>query len=298
MFPRKVVINLGFKCNFKCAHCANSFQKKKKLSPDEIGLLISTINKYGVQRVQFIGGEPFLYLKDINRIIKGIVDNKSLEVSVTTNGSFARSYDAAITALSAVPHIKRIQLSYDKFHARFLPFSQVENLVLAVRAMTLKFSVLCSIQAPTDMLTLAPLRGLGHDFPILVQKVLPQGRAVESGAVYSSYGGFDGKVLKRRCPDRNSLVYFCGKGFSSCCSTLMLGSAENGFHFETAEELYRSRFYRLTSRYTFGEIAGKLGVSRDSFKPEHSSVCNLCGDIFLSEKRGFCDGFKADQRIS
>jgi len=100
MFRGKIVIAPGFNCNFNCAHCANAFQKRKKLSPSEISTLVSTINDRGIRRVHFIGGEPTLYLKEIREIIGGIKNRSGLRVSITTNGSFAKSRQGAVSVLS------------------------------------------------------------------------------------------------------------------------------------------------------------------------------------------------------
>lgn len=283
MFRGKIVIAPGFNCNFNCAHCANAFQKRKKLSPSEIGALVSTINDLGIRRVHFIGGEPTLYLKEIREIIGGIKDRRGLGVFITTNGSFAKSRTEAVSMLSRIPALSKVQLSYDKFHAPFLPPTYVKNLVSASRILDIKFSVLCAVQTPADMLVATSLRKPG-EFPVVIQRVLPQGAAAASGAVYSCYGVFEKKTLRRVCPDRNNIVYLCGKGFTLCCSSLVLSLGLKGVCHKSAERLLNSRFYKLLHDFNFGELMEAMGVPKAGLKGEHSSVCNLCEYIFASGK--------------
>lgn len=284
MFSGKIVIGLGFNCNFKCAHCANTAPKNKKLTPSEIRNLISTINRYGIKKVQFIGGEPTLYLKEIGEILSGIKVRRGLQVTITTNGSFATSKEAALSTLSFIPYLHKVQLSYDKFHARFLPVPHVGNLISASSALRLNFSVLCAIQSPADMLALGPIRGLGK-FPIYLQKVLPQGNAVSTGVSYSFYENFDKRVLKQYCPDKKNIIYFCGKGFTVCCSALVINLKLNGVCHKTAESLFKSKFFRLLQSHNFEELMREFRVPEAGLKPEHSSVCNLCEYVFSGHKR-------------
>lgn len=279
----KIVINLGFKCNFRCAHCANVSQKRKKLAPLEIKTLVSAINRYRIRRVHFIGGEPSLYLRDIKSIIGGVNDPGELSVTITTNGSFASNEAAACALLSEIPALARVQLSYDKFHAKFLPAVNVRALHSACRTLGVKFGVLCAIQSPADMLILAPFRDL-RPFPVFLQKVLPQGEAIKSKAAYSFYKAFDRKTLKRACPDRRNLIYFCGKGFTICCSALVINLNLKGICHKTAEGLFKSKFYKIMQEFNFGELLEKAGVGASGLAAELSSVCNLCEYVFADGK--------------
>lgn len=280
-FSGKIVINLGFNCNFRCDHCANGRETRKKLSSAEISAVVSAINKYGARRIHFIGGEPTLYLEDIRAILARTGAGKNRKVIVTTNGSFAASEAAAVFVLSSIPHLQKVQLSYDKFHARFLPLSKIKNLYAVCRKMGLDFGMLSAIQSPTDMVILRSVNEIGR-FPISVQKVLPQGNAVKTGATYACYRTLEKKVLKGRCPDRKNLIYFCGKGFTSCCSSLILNTGIKGICHKTPEGLFRSKFHKLIGKHNFGELAELAGISVRELKPEHSSPCNLCEHIFKS----------------
>ena len=111
----KLAVNLGFKCNFQCAHCANGFEKKKNLFIEEKKQIVQDINTYKIRQILFVGGEPFLYITDIQYIINKTVFQNKPKVIITTNGSFAKNKKEAIRVLSRIPFLKKIQLSYDKF---------------------------------------------------------------------------------------------------------------------------------------------------------------------------------------
>lgn len=241
--------------------------------------MVSAISKYGIRKVHFVGGEPTLYLDDIRDIIARVGTGNNLKVVVTTNGSFASSEEVAVSMLSSIPRLYKVQLSFDKFHAKFLPVCKAKNLYCACRKMGLEFGMLSAIQSPTDMIHLRAVTGFGR-FPISVQKVLPQGNAVKTGSAYSCYMTFEKKVLNRRCPDRKNLIYICGKGFTACCSSLILNTGLKGLFHKTPAGLFHSKFYKLIWKHNFRELAELAGINARELKPEHSSPCNLCEHIF------------------
>lgn len=279
MFSGKIAVSLGFNCNFKCAHCANCFEKRERLSPSEKKVLTSAIDRYHINVVHFIGGEPTLYIEDINEILCGIKPRRKLKVVVTTNGSFAKNLNTAISVLRSISGLSKIQLSYDKFHSQFLPFSHVKNVFQACKRIGLDFGVLSAIETPVDMFLINKLHELGN-FPILIQKVLPQGSARINAVSYKAYPHFDRRVLRTKCPDRKDLLYICGKGFTICCSSLVFNLKIKEILFKTPGELFSSNLYKLFQRHSFRELAKKFRQNGDAYKPEHSSACNLCENMF------------------
>lgn len=279
MFAGKLAVSLGFTCDFKCEHCANGFEKPCSLTLTEKKSIVSAINKYKIRKLHFIGGEPGLYLRDIGEIIKGIHDKKSTSVVITTNGGFAKSIEKAASVLKKIPLLKKVQLSYDKFHARFLPLSGVANLHSAAMELGLDFGVLFSIQNPLDMTLIPELRKIG-DFPIMMQKVLPQGSAAVNRVAYNNYMTFDKKVLKEKCPERNDMVYICGKGFTFCCSALVFNLKLNSAMFKTPEKMLKSQLLKQLKGKSFGALMKDYHINPDTLLPLHSSVCNLCEHIF------------------
>lgn len=268
---------VGYACNFACAHCITAREKREKLTSAEIRLLISQINKHTVKSLLFVGGETSLYVRDINTILLGIRKLDATKVKITTNGHFAITKTAAKEKILSFHRLNSVQLSYDKFHAEFLPFRNVRNLYAACKDLGLEFSVILTIESPLDIVYAKRLWGVGK-FPIGIQKVLQIGKAVSNKNAYV-FPSFDKKVLKRSCPNLNRIKYLPGQGFSICCSLLAYKHADNFTHTSLSKHL-RSRFYGLVSKYSFGEIAHLLNINVKNLEPRYSHECNLCEYIF------------------
>lgn len=275
---KELGVNLGYKCNFRCAHCSVLEDPRIKLSPAEINLLAKTLHRYNFKSLLLVGGEPTLYIDIANGILLKAGDLSKTSVKITTNGHFAGSREKAIKTLSAFAKLDAVQLSYDKFHAKFLPFENVKNLFDACKALGKKFNVIAAIEDPMEVLLAEKLKTAGR-FNIAVQKVLPVGRA-RLNRIRHLFPSLDKKVLNKSCPNRNKIMYFCGRGFSSCCSSLIFNSRDYSVIHPSVEAHLQSGFYRTAVLSTFGRLARELGVSAEDLKPEHSMPCNLCEYLF------------------
>lgn len=316
---KKIAVSPGYKCNFKCAHCCNlsgvsgledllrsapsvsrplaevslflnnapvaqgagrifDFCQPDNLTSKEILTISRAIRNYGVGLVQFTGGETTFYLKEINQILEKSGDLSGCRIAITTNGHFAKTIPSALKVLSSVCKLDIVQLSYDKFHKKFLPFSNVKNIKDACVLLKKRLTINLSIQSPTDLLLINDLNGIGIK-DVQIQKVLPVG-AAKLNRVAFPVQAFDKKVLSKKCPGINAIVYLCGRGFSHCCVTLALSGKYSGIYRPTVGSLLKSKAYRLMADNTFGQIMKKLDIPTAELKPEHSSECILCEYIF------------------
>jgi len=274
----KLCILPGYACNFKCAHCSGAFKKPLRLTEREFEAISRAIAEYQVTSLHFVGGEPTLYMKDINRLLAGVTRLKKTKVRITTNGYFGASKAAVREKISSFLKLDYLQLSYDKFHERFLPFAHIKNIYDACLEAGVEFSAAVSIQDPLDLTMVSRLKKLG-DFPVGVLKVMPAGAAEKNSLSYR-YPSFDGGVLRKKCPNRRIITYMCGEGFTSCCSLLSFGKDSGLFSHPTMRGHLESGFYRLMERNSFGDIMRLAGISRDTLGPEHSSPCTLCAHLF------------------
>lgn len=279
----EIGIVLGYVCNFNCAHCVTAKQKPSKLNSEEIQRVISEINKHNLKSLLFVGGEPTLYIGDVNRIISGIRNLDDTKIKITTNGHFAKGISAAKKTLSSFFCLNSVQLSYDAFHAKFLPFSNVLDLYHACKELGLRFSVILTIKSPLDTAIVKKLWKAG-EFPIGIQKVLPIGQANRNKIDYL-YHSFDRKVLSKFCPSRGKIKYLCGQGFSVCCSLLVYNNTMQGIIHPSIAEHQRSSFYRLITSCSFSKLAKRFGVSTKGLSPNCSSQCILCEHIFRNRVR-------------
>jgi len=87
--PGIVVIHLGHNCNLKCQYCY-AVKDANELNDEQISDIVNFCS--GIKNnffVQFMGGEPLLYLDKIKRLVTGIGSGQkdsSVEFGIQTNG--------------------------------------------------------------------------------------------------------------------------------------------------------------------------------------------------------------------
>lgn len=275
----ELVVTLGYRCNFSCAHCCVSDKKEIRLSQRELLSVPRTINKYNIKRLLFIGGEPTLYVADMNFILSRLKNMP--EVRLTTNGHFAKSRSAALSVLSSIQRLSGVNLSYDSFHAKFMPLEKVKTLYSACKEKGLDLMVLSALRSPMDLMFIKKFQEVGK-IQVKLQKLLPYGNAKKNNMSFQ-YPSFNRRVLSRFCPNRDKIIYLCGQGFTSCCSSLVFDGESKRFFAPTLEGYLNSEFYRLISKKSFGDIQRRFRLNNLSFSPEHSAPCVMCTYLFKSK---------------
>lgn len=274
---KELGVVVGYKCNFRCAHCCFPHDGSQGLAAEEKTSIVSAIRSYAPRSILFVGGETSLYVDTINEILSAVPDLSGSSIRVTTNGHFAGTLASAVRVLRSFKKLDTVQLSYDKFHSKFLPFSSVKNLFLACKSLGKGFRVLYTVASPLELAGIKELGQVGK-FKILVSKVMSAGEAARNGIEYL-YPSYDAGVLRRRCPARDTVSYICGRGFSVCCSLLNFETDVKVSH-PTIAAHKRSRFYRLISKMTFGELLKRSGLPPAGLPPQFSAECNICAHIF------------------
>ena len=119
--PMSVSINMGKSCNFRCSYCfevkngavesKERLQKKVKERTIEVLHMLSELHEL---RVEFWGGEPTVYFKDIKDIIYEFIDNDDVSFFLYTNGSLVESFkNDLIDINNKIGKRLQIQVSYD-----------------------------------------------------------------------------------------------------------------------------------------------------------------------------------------
>lgn len=283
---RKFGISLGSKCMLKCRHCViSAAERGQSLTLEEIYSLQKAVQTHSPEEILFTGGEPTLYIREINEILLAHPDLKKCNVVITTNGQFAVTEMECKRVLDSIRALTHLQMSYDVFHAEFVPIANMKRLYKEVRKRKIRFSVLSSIETPLDLRLLKEIKKIGK-FKVGIQKVVPFGEA-EKNKVGFRFPGFDTVVLKKKCPNPGMMGYVCGKGFSWCCSEVVFRNTGMRFAHDTPEEHLDSPFYKLIAKNTFAVLMRKLGISAKTIRPEHSDQCVICSHIFnLAAKNG------------
>lgn len=283
---RKFGVSLGSKCGLKCRHCViSAVDRGQSLTIEELNSLQKAVQAHSPDEILFTGGEPTLYIREINEILSAHPDLKKCKVVVTTNGQFAATEKQCKRVLDSFRALTHLQMSYDVFHAEFVPIENMRRLCKEARKRKIRFSVLFSIESPLDLRLLKDIKKIGK-FKVGIQKVVPFGEA-DKNKVGFKFPGFDAAVLKKKCPNRGMMGYVCGKGFSWCCSEVVFRNGGMKFAHDTPEEHLLSPFYKLMANSTFATLMRKFGISAKSIRPEHSDQCVLCAHIFkLAAKTG------------
>lgn len=108
---RDLRISVTDRCNFRCTYCMPKevfdqnypyLSHKELLSFEEITRLTSIFATLGIEKIRLTGGEPLLR-KNLEILIKMLakvrsLENKPLDLTLTTNGSILRKKAAALKA--------------------------------------------------------------------------------------------------------------------------------------------------------------------------------------------------------
>jgi len=90
--PRTLKISLGLSCNYECDYCSQRFvPRAAETNPGDIDEFLAALDSWVTQppeRVEFWGGEPFVYIKTMRPLAEAIrAKFPEVEFTVITNGS-------------------------------------------------------------------------------------------------------------------------------------------------------------------------------------------------------------------
>lgn len=88
-------IEITNSCNLKCIHCYNEYASisKTMLSLDDFKYIVDQLCSVGIQKVQLIGGEPFVLKKETLYSMMDYLSTKVKSFEIFTNGTIATDED-------------------------------------------------------------------------------------------------------------------------------------------------------------------------------------------------------------
>jgi len=157
-------LHLTLGCNARCRHCVFESGPDKKhltLTPQEVIVAVRTAREHGVLIMGLTGGEPFLVLDLVELALKEAAEVGLPYSYIVTNAFWATSPAKAMTILSRLAKLglRRIQVSYDRYHAEFVPVNRVIN--ACQQARELDFVVQVSTTEANDSIKQQTLDALG-----------------------------------------------------------------------------------------------------------------------------------------
>ncbi|MBL6991595.1 MAG: radical SAM protein [Bacteriovoracaceae bacterium] len=268
-------------CNYSCDHCCNHSgpQMKKSLSQKELQSLKRGMMTHNPSELQFVGGEPSLFIDEINEIISYHNHYDKINISLATNGWFATTTTRAIKYLKKFKRLTHIQMSFDIFHNSRSKKEYVINMDQACKTLNLNFNLSITI---TDVKELVLAKELIQEFGVsaAIGKVESSGRALINGIAFK-YPAYDNSVVDKRCTNLEGITFIANKGFTICSSNLIFNHDIPEMFSESIEDLYSNKYFQLLKKCTMGEISKKLKVEMLN-DPKYSSVCANCEYLFTT----------------
>lgn len=135
---RDLTLTLTYRCNYRCASCmlGEKLGSKEALTyEDAVSIVESAAELRTIERIALVGGEPFLVYPLMLRIADYMWRHYRICLTVSTNGYWARSREAATDRLRPLARrgLTTMLLSWDGFHARFGQIEQIANAITACR---------------------------------------------------------------------------------------------------------------------------------------------------------------------
>jgi sulfatase maturation enzyme AslB (radical SAM superfamily) len=218
-------------CNISCRHCYNfSGPHNDKLGIDlnKMVQIIREMPKVHLRHVVFSGGEPFLRLDALLRLIKEAREQKINTISIFTNGSWAKSEKEARKILENLKeagfmnnghHTDYIVPSAGVFHQEFIPLQSIMNLCKMYYEVYQKpIKVLCehfdnSLDYKLNLFHEILRNNLNEKVRVLFREVYPIGRAKQLSEEFS----LRHSTRFPRCRGINMIVFDPDGSAKPCC---------------------------------------------------------------------------------
>lgn len=276
--PRRIAYFLGRGCNLACRHCCvmggpDLFQEKHQ-NQNSLEIFFKEVKRHNLETVLFTGGEPTLYLVQMQNVIEGCRKISIKQFGMITNGHFLIHSDGS-DILDRLPAITFIHISCGRLYGDIIGVCEIKEFSQRCQERHVRLSLKIPILMPEDILLYDDYLKL--DLPIAFNKVMASGRAQEN-QMYFSVNRFDESLLDQKCR-QESITYYPETGFSVCCGNLYKVKRHQAIH-ATIEEHLSSPFYRRISEKTFGQFAKEVGVESKELTAFHSHPCHLCEHLF------------------
>ncbi len=180
---------LGFlvtdRCNFTCSHCCNDSHPRNSslMDIEDIYRCIDQAKESkSFREIGISGGEPFLFLKELMRIIRYAAD-QGFSVSVTSNGYWATSEEKAHTLLKDLYNcgLRSLNISVSSFHLKHTTPLKLRYAVNAAINLGIVTRVNCVCTETFGIDDARELfEGVGHSVEFVKIPLIPIGRAATS----------------------------------------------------------------------------------------------------------------------
>ena len=271
-----------YSCNCVCRHCCFdcSPNNHEKLSYEKVDGIIQQIKKFPfIKSISFSGGEIFLFLEELEELIRKARLNK-LQVVCNTNGFWGENAEHAEKIMK---HLKRLgisllSLSYDRFHAEFIPFDAICNIIRLSKRLGINTNIKGVILRDDKgfFQLIDNVQNSVVEVPIFASCCMKYGRAKQE---FTDEQFINEEILNTRCDSlgRELTIYPNGdvtpcRSPASFFNKIILGN----INYNSLEEiLFALSNNRCINKYM------KYGFSTQNFPQELNiqSLCDLCATV-------------------
>ena len=167
-------------CNILCEHCfLGRITEKHFMRNELLKNVLSQAIECDIDVISFTGGEPLLYWDNISKELNvGLLNN--IKLTISTNGFWARNEDSTKKMIEKLKskNIKQIELSYDEYHAKFIPIENIYNIIDIAKIYNIVVKIIMSVSNEFSYLVLySKLLKYICAENIIIQKVAKFGNA-------------------------------------------------------------------------------------------------------------------------
>jgi len=278
---------ITYRCNATCGHCVTSCgpHRTEALAKHDIIRLMNDaadIKDGEPLRFSITGGEPFLDF-DLLRDVVAHAGRLRAWISVTTNGYWARSDDAAASKLAALHDagLCGVAVSVSRFHQEFVPVSRVRR-VLDVAA---RLGLSTELKGAVTRVDLEPGNALDmwkEQLDADTVEIFPVFPCIREGASLPESEFYrDAGLPSEQCPGEIVCIEATGNAVS-CCGP---GSATR---FLSIGNVHRESLATINSRF---RSAGKQRILREKgpIAFAKGAIAAGLGHLLRGDYAGPCD---------
>ncbi|MBI3653571.1 MAG: radical SAM protein [Acidobacteria bacterium] len=297
-FYQQIGIEIGRLCNARCEHCItySGPKNKEKMEPTMLRRILKEAGSLGLPHVEITGGEPFLFLDELEEII-ALAKSYGMRTGITTNSSWATKHERAVKILMRLKAagLVRLRFSIDQYHLNYIPLERVETAVKAAAEVGIYPLIEAAVGRKDYRAYEAVHRLKALAVELKMCELLPFGRAAEF-APETFFSGSFYQVAHTPCPTAGVPVVENDGRVLLCCtypvaqdpndmeSPFVLGSTKE----ESLADILARHLYNPLLRVLRYEGPGGLlrvleeGYGKKQYKPRElypGSICTLCADM-------------------
>ncbi len=282
----KLILVYTLKCNAACKICCfhcDPTQKEKMDFDAAKDYIRQAADSKIIDEISITGGEALLYKNEVMELI-ALSSSYHLAIYLTTNAYWANSVENAYQMLTELKSkgVTLIRISTDEFHADYIPYQNIENLINANKRINLPLSFQSVITKKTTVEQ--PLEKKHTEYTWEKGICQPIGKAEETipweDYIYIDYSG--------KCTFADTLTIMPDGSAYPCCSQgldmnkLKIGSAKE----KTLKELIKAKEendYLMVITNIGPKLLKEKGEINGNYlsriRNDYVSMCDLCHEI-------------------